>query len=88
MPNIKSAMKRVKVSRAKNLQNRIKKSELKTILRRYREAVEAKSPETEKLLKLAIKKVDQAVSKNLIHKNTASRKKSQLQKAFNAMSAN
>jgi len=88
MPNIKSAMKRVKVSRAKNLQNRIKKSELKTILRRYRESVEAKSPETEKLLKLAIKKVDQAVSKNLIHKNTASRKKSQLQKAFNAMSAN
>ena len=87
MPNIKSAMKRVKVSRAKNLQNRIKKSELKTILRRYRESVEAKSPETEKLLKLAIKKVDQAVSKNLIHKNTASRKKSQLQKAYNSMMA-
>jgi len=88
MPNIKSAMKRVKVSKAKNLQNRIKKSELKTTLRKYREAVEAKSPEAENLLKLAIKKVDQAVSKNLIHKNTASRKKSQLQKAFNAMSAN
>jgi len=87
MPNIKSAMKRVKVSEAKNLQNRIKKSELKTTLRKFREAVEAKSPEAENLLKLAIKKVDQAVSKNLIHKNTASRKKSQLQRAFNTLSA-
>jgi len=87
MPNIKSAMKRVKVSKKKNLQNRIKKSELRTILRKFREAVEAKSPEAENLLKLAIKKVDQAVSKNLIHKNTASRKKSQLQKAYNSMMA-
>jgi len=87
MPNIKSAMKRVKVSEAKNLQNRINKSELKTTLRKFRESFEAKSPEVENLLKLAIKKVDQAVSKNLIHKNTASRKKSQLQKAYNSMMA-
>ncbi|NLX63716.1 MAG: 30S ribosomal protein S20 [Clostridiaceae bacterium] len=87
MPNIKSAMKRVKVSKKKNLQNRIKKSELKTTLRKFREAIEAKSPEAENLLKLAIKKIDQAVSKNIIHKNTASRKKSQLQRAFNAMMA-
>ncbi len=87
MPNIKSAIKRVKTSEAKNLHNRMKKSELRTTLRKYREAIEAKSPETEDLLKIAIKKVDQAVSKNIINKNTASRKKSQLQKAFNAMSA-
>lgn len=87
MANIKSAIKRVKTNEAKNLQNRMKKSELKTTLRNYREAIEAKSPETQDILKDAIKKMDQAVSKNLLHKNAASRKKSQLQKAFNAMSA-
>lgn len=87
MPNIKSAIKRVKTSEAKNLHNRMKKSELRTTLRKYREAIEAKSPEAQDILKEAIKKVDQAASKNLLHKNTASRKKSQLQKAFNAMSA-
>lgn len=87
MPNIKSAVKRVKTNDAKKMQNRIKKSELKTTLRNYREAVEAKSPETPEMLKDAIKKVDQAAAKNLLHKNAASRKKSQLQKAFTAMKA-
>ncbi|HHY65091.1 MAG TPA: 30S ribosomal protein S20 [Clostridiaceae bacterium] len=87
MPNIKSAAKRVKVSAAKRMQNRIKKSELKTTLRNFREALEAKSPETPELLRKAIKKIDQAAAKNIIHKNTASRKKSQLQKAFAAMNA-
>ena len=46
MPNIKSAIKRVKTSEAKNLHNRMKKSELRTTLRKYREAIDAKSPET------------------------------------------
>ncbi|MGI6122562.1 MAG: 30S ribosomal protein S20 [Acetivibrionales bacterium] len=87
MPNIKSAIKRVKTTEAKNLQNRIKRSELRTTLRSYREAIEANSPEAKDMLKVSIKKVDQAVAKNLLHKNAASRKKSQLQKAYNAMSA-
>ncbi|NLM74135.1 MAG: 30S ribosomal protein S20 [Clostridiaceae bacterium] len=83
MPNIKSAVKRVKTSNAKKLVNRMKKSELKTTLRTFRAAVEAKSPELPEILKKTIKKVDQAAAKNLIHKNAASRKKAQLQKAFN-----
>ena len=87
MANIKSAIKRVKTSEGKNLQNRTKKSALKTTLRNYREAIEAKAPETQDMLKDAIKKVDQAASKNLLHKNAASRKKAQLQKAYNVMSA-
>jgi len=84
MPNIKSAIKRVKVSRAKNLQNRMKKSELKTAIRRYREALAAKSDNAEALMRIAIKKLDQAAAKKLIHKNAASRKKSQLMKALKA----
>lgn len=87
MPNIKSAEKRVRTNEAKNLQNRIKRSELKTTLRNFREAVEEKAPNANDSLKEAIKKVDQAAAKNLLHKNAASRKKSQLQKAFNSASA-
>ena len=87
MPNIKSAIKRVKVSKTKNLQNRVKKSELRTTLRTFNEAIQANSSDAAELLKATIKKVDQAASKNLIHKNAASRKKSQLTKALNALSA-
>ena len=86
MPNIKSAIKRVKTSKNKGIQNHAKKSALRTTLRSFHEAIEEKSPETQDILKEAIKKVDQAASKNLLHKNAASRKKSQLQKAFNAVS--
>lgn len=87
MPNIKSAVKRVSVTKVKYTQNRIKKSELRTTLRSYREAIDTKADNSAELLKLAIKKVDQAASKNLIHKNTASRKKAQLMKAYNAIAA-
>ena len=84
MPNIKSAIKRVKVTKAKNAQNRVKKSELKTTLRSFREAIASANPTTAEQLQETIRKVDQAASKNLIHKNAASRKKAQLMKAFNA----
>jgi len=84
MPNIKSAMKRVRVSQTRRLQNKMKKSELKTAIRRYREALQSKADNAETLLKFAIKKIDQAAAKNIIHKNAASRKKSQLMKAFKA----
>ncbi len=84
MPNIKSAMKRVKVSEAKRLQNKMKKSELRTAIRRYREAMDAKADNAETLLKVAIKKIDQAAAKMIIHRNAASRKKSQLMKAYKA----
>ncbi|NLW01834.1 MAG: 30S ribosomal protein S20 [Clostridiaceae bacterium] len=84
MPNIKSAMKRVKVSQAKRLRNKMKKSELRTAIRRYREALDSKADNSEALLKAAIKKLDQAAAKKVIHRNTASRKKSQLMKAYKA----
>jgi small subunit ribosomal protein S20 len=84
MPNIKSAEKRVRKSTAKRLQNRIKKSDLKTTIRKFYSALESNAPEKQELLKLAIKKIDKAAAKNLVHKNTASRRKSQLQKAYNA----
>ncbi len=84
MPNIKSSIKRVKVTKAKTAQNRVKKSELKTKLRSFREALASAVPTTPEQLQEAIRKVDQAATKKLIHRNAASRKKAQLMKAFNA----
>ncbi|MGN0666248.1 MAG: 30S ribosomal protein S20 [Huintestinicola sp.] len=78
MPNIKSAKKRVKVINNKTLRNKMIKSNLKTVLKKADADTNAES------IKLAIKKVDQACSKGIMHKNKAARKKSQLAKKLNA----
>ena len=86
MPNIKSAKKRVKVISVKTLQNKIAKSALKTALRRYDEALKSGDKEAAKAAyTVAVKKMDRAVAKGLVHKNNAARKKSQFTKALNAM---
>ncbi|AGC67561.1 30S ribosomal protein S20 [Thermoclostridium stercorarium subsp. stercorarium DSM 8532] len=84
MPNTKSAIKRLRKIKVRTARNKAKRSELKTAIRRFNEALANNSPNTEQLLRIAIKKLDKAAAKNLIHKNKASRKKSQLMKAFYA----
>lgn len=78
MPNIKSAKKRVKVNDKKAMQNKATNSALKTAIKKANAACEANDANKSELVKVAIKKVDQAASKNLMHKNCAARKKSQL----------
>lgn len=78
MPNIKSAKKRVVVNATKAMNNKAVKSNLKTVLKRADAAVAANSENKAEAVKLAIKKLDQAAAKGLLHKNTAARKKSQL----------
>lgn len=85
MANTKSAIKRVKVTKVKTLRNAMKKSALKTAIRKCKEAIAKKDPSAADLLKKAIKALDKAAAKNLIHKNTAARKKSRLTKALNAV---
>jgi len=88
MPNIKSAKKRVKVIETKTLRNQIIKTNLKTCIKKFEECVA--NAEVEKAVaacKLAFKKIDQAVAKGVLHKNTASRKKSQLSSKLNKLSA-
>lgn len=80
MPNIKSAVKRVKVSEKKTLQNSMIKSATKTAIKKYEEANANKDPNTVELLNAAKKQIDHACSKGVIKKNTASRKKSRLDK--------
>ncbi|MGN1051683.1 MAG: 30S ribosomal protein S20 [Acutalibacteraceae bacterium] len=84
MPNIKSAKKRVKVIAAKTAQNKMIKSNLKTILKKAYAAIENNDANKEEAVSLAIKKIDQAAAKGLMHKNTASRNKSALAKKLNA----
>ena len=88
MPNIKSAIKRVNVIEKKTLRNNMIKSEYKTAIKRFEEAVANNNvEEATKLMSTATKKIDQACTKGVIVKNTAARKKSNLAKKFNAMNA-
>ena len=86
MPNIKSAKKRVLVIDKKTLQNRMVKSEIKTELKKFEAAVSAgNKAQAQEMLDFCVKKLDQAAAKGVYHKNTVSRKKSQLAKAFAAL---
>ena len=88
MPNIKSAKKRVKVTEAKTLQNKMIKSQLKTSIKKYNAALATGDKEAASAAyREAVKKVDQAVSHGVLHKNAAAHKKSQLTKAFNQLNA-
>jgi small subunit ribosomal protein S20 len=83
LPNIKSAIKRVKVTQSKTLKNVMAKSELKTSIKKFKESVEKKDAKAAESFKEAVKTIDKAAAKNLIHKNTAARRKSALAKALN-----
>jgi len=88
MPNIKSAIKRVSVIEKKTLRNNMIKSEYKTAIKRFEEALNNKNmEEANKLFSQATKKIDQACTKGVIVKNTAARKKSNLAKKLNAANA-
>ncbi|WP_096201327.1 30S ribosomal protein S20 [Bacillus sp. FJAT-45350] len=88
MPNIKSAIKRVKVSDKRRAQNAAVKSALRTAVKNFEVKAESKEVEGAKeALLLATKKLDKAANKGLIHKNTASRQKSRLQKKLNEITA-
>lgn len=86
MPNIKSAKKRVLVIEKKTLENRMIKSEIKTELKKFAAAVEeGNKASAQELFAYCVKKLDQAAAKGVYHKNTVSRKKSQLSKALAAL---
>ncbi len=79
MPNIQSAKKRVLVIRKKTLQNQMVKTGLKTTLKKFEAVLTTGNAEQAAAsYRLAVKKLDQAVSKGVMHRNTAARKKSQL----------
>lgn len=80
MPNIKSAIKRVELGKARAIKNASAKSALRTVLRRFEESINTDSETAALALKKATCALDKASSKGLIHKNLAARKKSRLTK--------
>ena len=86
MPNIKSAQKRVKVIEKKTAINTARRTALKTAIKKFEAAVTAgNKAEAAELFKDAVKKLDQAVAHNIVHKNKAARRKSQMARALNSL---
>lgn len=83
MPNIASAKKRVRVTKSKTLRNKIIKSNIKTVRKAAVLAVENRASDREQLVGVAMKKLDQAASKGVFHKNKVANLKSKLQRALN-----
>lgn len=87
MPNIKSAIKRVKQSEKRRALNASQKSALRTSVKAVETAIANNdAASAQSALLVAFKKLDKAAGKGLIHKNAASRKKSRLTIAVNKLS--
>ncbi|HEX8972302.1 30S ribosomal protein S20 [Oryzihumus sp.] len=81
MANIKSQIKRIKTNAQRTERNRAVKSELRTWIRKFREAAATgDATAANEALKVASTKLDKAVSKGVIHKNQAANKKSAMAK--------
>jgi small subunit ribosomal protein S20 len=87
MPNIKSAKKRVLVTKTKAARNKSAKSALKTSIKKANAAIEENTADKEAAVKAAVAKIDRAAAKGLIHKNNAAHKKSALQVKLNKTDA-
>ncbi len=90
MANIKSAIKRVEITERNRLRNKSYRSAVKTLMKRYFEAVAAyqQSPSDETLqvahasLSTAFSKIDKAVKRGVLHANTGARKKARLSRTL------
>ena len=88
MPNIKSAIKRVKINDKKRAQNIMVKSAMRTSVKKVEAAIVTNdATAATATFADAASKLDKAASKGLIHKNAAARKKSRLMKKMNSLNA-
>lgn len=87
MPNIKSAKKRVLVSNANYEKNKAYRSALRTAIKKADAAIDAKSEDMAEVVAAAVKKLDQASGKGLLHKNNVARRKSALVTRYNKAKA-
>ena len=88
MANIKSQIKRNKQNEKAHQRNRAVKSELRTHVRKFREAVESGDvAAATSALQVASRKLDKAVSKGVIHKNQAANRKSAIAKKLSELTA-
>ncbi|CAM4301933.1 30S ribosomal protein S20 [Listeria booriae] len=80
MPNIKSAIKRVKTTETRNSRNASQRTAMRTAVKKFEQAAENNADNAKELYVEASKKLDSAVNKGLLHKNNAARNKSRLAK--------
>ena len=86
MPNIKSAKKRVQLSRVAAEKNKQEKTALKTTVKKFEAAVAgADKEQAQSAYAAAVKTIDKAVTKGILHKNTAARKKSSIALKMNKL---
>jgi small subunit ribosomal protein S20 len=80
MPNLKSAKKRVRIEEKRRARNHSIKSATRTYVTKARNSIaaDAATPETEEAVREALRQLDKAVSKGVIHRNNAARRKSRL----------
>lgn len=84
MPNIKSAIKRVKVSEKKRLRNKPIRSAVRTYIRTAeRQIMASNMAASQEAVLRAVRALDKAASKGVIHRNNAARRKSRLMRKLN-----
>lgn len=86
MANTKTAKKRIKVIAAATLRNKVHRSSLRTAIKKAHQAMEGGTENKVAAVNSAVSQIDSAVSKGILHKNTAARKKSKLVRKLNAAS--
>ncbi|MGM0687984.1 MAG: 30S ribosomal protein S20 [Bacillota bacterium] len=88
MPNIKSAAKRARQNLKREIRNRRIKSLLKTSIRRFEESLQNGDHEdAQAKLHAAVRQIDRAAAKGILHKNNAARKKSRLNRQLHNITA-
>ena len=87
MANIKSQIKRNRQNEKRHDRNKAVRSELKTRVKRAVTAAEQGDEKAAEIATSAVKRLDKAASKGIIHKNAAARRKSRLQKRINRATA-
>ncbi len=83
MPNVKSAVKRVRTSASRRARNRSARSRLRTVLKQVRHATDRRT--AEESFRKAASMLDRAARKGLIHPNKAARDKSRLSRLARAL---
>ncbi len=82
MANTRSAMKRIKQNEKRRLRNRAVRSTIRSSMKSARTAAAEKSPQSKEIVLEAIRVLDRAVTRGIIHRNTAARKKSALARSL------
>lgn len=83
MANIKSAKKRVLIEKERRIVNNSVKSEIKTYIRKFKDALNTNVEQAEEIYKTLASKLDSAARENVIHQNSANRKKAHFAKLLN-----